>query len=219
MNWINSQIALYQPCCLGNSTFTTNGASYAIKGVEVQFVGRPIEGLTVQGSASFNDNRQTNSPCLTSNIPTSPSFGHCIVQVKGQPYPNPFGVQGGISAFSPKFQANVLVRYEWTMGDYRPFVSVDGSYTARQFNEPENYISGNLPSQIVPTTTYLRYEIPAYGTVGASLGFTNGTWKVEVVASNLLNSHASTLISSGQFIEAHVPLRPRVVNFKVSKRF
>ena len=220
MIWNNSQIALYQPCCLGNSTFTTNGASYQINGVEAQFIARVTEQLTFQGSGAYNDNRQINSPCLISNISTSPTVGQCITTVKGQPYPNPFGVEGGISAFSPKLQFNLRARYDWSLGnDLKAWVSLDGSYTSKQFNEPENYISGNDPSQAVPTTTYLRYEIPAYGTMGASIGLTRDRWRVELVAQNLLNSHAPTFISSGQFIKAEVPLRPRTVNLKVGVKF
>jgi outer membrane receptor protein involved in Fe transport len=220
MDWLNSQIALYQPCCLGNSTFTTNGASYRIKGVEGQFIARVTQGLTVQGSASYNDNRQSNSPCLVSNIPTSPSYGKCIVQVKGQPYPNPFGVVGGISAFSPQLQFNLRGRYEWTVANsYKAFVSLDGNYTGQQYNEPENYISGDDPSQIVPTTTYLRYKIPAYSVFGGAIGFSKNQWTVQVVGQNLLNSDAITLASSGQFIKAEVPLRPRVVNIRITERF
>jgi iron complex outermembrane receptor protein len=219
MEWINSQIALYQPCCLGNSTFTTNGASYGIDGVEASFVARFMRGLTVQGSASYNNNKQTNSPCLVSNAVGSPTLGKCITQVKGQPYPNPFGVEGGTSAFSPSYQANLGVRYEWEMDQYRPFVSLNGNYTSEQFNEPENYISGDQASQIVPTTTYLRYAIPGYGTVDGSLGFVRDKWTVSLIGQNLLDSHAYTLASSGQFIKAEAPLRPRVLNVKVSMHF
>lgn len=219
MEWLNSQIALYQPCCLGNSTFTTNGASYSIDGVEGQFIARLTEGLTVQGSASYNENKQTNSPCLVSNAVGSPTLGQCITQVKGQPYPNPFGVKGGISAFSPMWQGNLGVRYEWRMDEYKPFVSLNGNYTSQQFNEPENYIAGDQPSQIVPTTTYLRYKIPGYGTVNGSIGFVRDKWTVELIGQNLLDSHAYTLASSGQFIKAEAPLRPRVLNLKVSMRF
>jgi iron complex outermembrane receptor protein len=219
MKWLDSQIALYQPCCLGNSTFTTNGASYEVKGVELQFVAHAMEGLTVQGSASFNDNKQINSPCLTSNAPGSPTLGQCITQVKGQPYPNPFGVKGGVSAFSPKFKGNLSVRYDWTIDAYKPFVSLNGDYTSDQYNEPENYIAGDQPSQIVPTTTYLRYKIPAYGTIGGSIGFTRDTLMVELIGSNLLNSDSITFASSGQFIKAVDPLRPRVINLKITKSF
>jgi hypothetical protein len=219
MEWLNSQIALYQPCCLGNSTFTTTGASYGVTGLEAQFIARVTEGLTVSGSMSYNDNKQTNSPCLVSNAPGSPTLGKCITQVKGAPYPNPFGVQDGISAFSPKYQGNLRARYEWTYGEYRPWASIDGNYVSEQFNEPENYISGDQASQIVPNTTYLRYRIPGYGTLGGSIGFQRDKWTVEVAAQNLLDSHSITLASSGQFIKAEVPLRPRVVNLKVGMKF
>jgi outer membrane receptor protein involved in Fe transport len=219
MEWENSQIALYQPCCLGNSTFTTNGATYKIKGVEVQFIALPTEGLTISGSGAYNSNKQKNSPCLISNAPGSPSLGKCIVQVKGQPYPNPFGVVGGVSAFSPKWKGNIMVRYDWDWRDYHAFASVDGNYTSTQYNEPENYISGDLPSQTVPTTTYLRYRIPAYGTVGGQLGLAKDRWTVTLVASNLFNSDSITFASSGQFIKAEVPLRPRVIDLKVAATF
>ena len=217
MKWINSQIALYQPCCLGNSTFTTNGATYEIKGLELQAIGRPMEGLTLQGSASFNDNREIKTPCLTSNAPGSPTLGQCITQVAGQPYPNPFGVVGAAAANSPRFQGSMVARYEWTIDAYKAFASLDGSYTGSQTNEPANYISGD--TQTVPNTTYLRYAIPAYGTIGGSLGFKRDTWMVELIGSNLFNSDASTFTSSGQFIKAETPLRPRVINFKVVKTF
>jgi outer membrane receptor protein involved in Fe transport len=219
MEWLNSQIALYQPCCLGNSTFTTNGANYSIDGVEAQFIARLAPGLTLQGSASYNENKQTNSPCLVSNAVGSPTLGQCITQVKGAPYPNPFGVQGGTSAFSPAYQANLGVRYEWTINEYRPFFSLNGNYTSQQYNEPENYIAGDQASQIVPTTTYLRYPIPGYGTVDASIGFVRDKWTVQLIGQNLLDSDAITLASSGQFIKAVTPLRPRVVNLKVGMRF
>jgi hypothetical protein len=178
-----------------------------------------MEGLTISGSGSYNDNRQINAPCLISNNPGSPTFGKCITEVKGQPYPNPFGVEGGVSAFSPALQGNLNIRYEWTYDAYKAFASLNGSYTSKQYNEPENYISGDQASEIVPNTTYLRYEIPAYGTIGGSIGFSRDTWLVEVIGSNLLNSDASTFTSSGQFIKAETPLRPRVVNLKFTKSF
>ncbi|MBV8085277.1 MAG: TonB-dependent receptor, partial [Chloroflexi bacterium] len=52
MQWDNVQIALYQPCCLGNTTFLVNGPNYDIKGVELQFTALPADGLTLQGSAT-----------------------------------------------------------------------------------------------------------------------------------------------------------------------
>ena len=220
MKWKNVQIALYQPCCLGNTTFLVNGPSYTIKGVEAQFIARPWEALTVQGSASYNDNTQSNSPCLTDNEPASPNLGQCITQVKGKPFVNPFGVQGGISAFSPKYQANVDVRYDWDVNEYHAFASANVSYTGEMWTQPANYTPSTDPNESpIPDTTYLRFHLPAYTTLGATLGATRDKWTVRLLGQNLTNSHASTFTGTTQFIVSEVPLRPRVISVNVSAAF
>ncbi len=220
MEWSNVQLALYQPCCLGNTTFLVNGPDYEIKGAEVQFTGRVLEGLTISGSGSYNDNTQTNSPCLVDNEPNSPNLGKCITEIKGTPFVNPFGVQGGVSAFSPKFQGNLRARYEREIGVYNAFAQAGVSYTGKQFTQPANYTPGSAPSEFpIPDTTYLRYELPSYTTVDCQLGVSRDGWTAQIVGSNLTNSHASTFTSTAQFIKSEVPLRPRVVSFKISKSF
>ena len=220
MQWDNTQIALFQPCCLGNTTFLVNGPGYTIKGLEAQFVGRVTEGLTLQGSITLNDNSQTNSPCLTDNEPGSPNLGQCITSVKGKPFANPFGVKGGVSAFSPKVQANLRARYDWQVNDFKMFATGGVNYTSEMFNQPANYTPGGTPSEIpVPDTTYLRYKLPAYATVDGSLGVGRDNWTLQVFGSNLFDSRASTFTTSAQFIKAEVPLRPRTVGLKITDAF
>jgi iron complex outermembrane receptor protein len=220
MTWSNTQIALYQPCCLGNTTFLLNGPDYTIRGIEAQFVGRLTEGLTLQGSAAYNENRQANSPCLTGNIAGTTFDGKCITTVKGKPFANPFGVKGGVSAFSPQLQANLRARYDWDVGDLKAFAILGASYTGHMYNQPANYTSGNLASESpVPDTTYLRYRLAPYATLDAQLGFSRNNWSAQIYGQNLLDSHASTFTTSAQFIKAQVPLRPRVVGIKISDSF
>jgi outer membrane receptor protein involved in Fe transport len=220
MQWVNAQIALFQPCCLGNTTFLLNGPNYDIKGFEAQFVGRVTEGFTLQGAITYNDNSQSNSPCLTDNEPASPGKGQCITSIKGKPFANPFGVSGGVSAFSPKWQANIRGRYEWMVNDFKAFASLGASYTDKMFTQPANYTPGTTPSQIpVPDTTYLRYELPAYATADGSIGFGRNNWSFQVYAENLFDSRAITYAGSTQFIHMEVPLRPRVVGMKITASF
>jgi len=221
MQWTNVQLALYQPCCLGNTTFLVNGPNYEIKGIEAQFTGRVFEGLTLSGSATYNDNTQTNSPCLTDNEPNSPNLGKCITEIKGQPFVNPFGVKGGVSAFSPTVQANFRGRYDRTFGnDYNGFAQAGVSYTGKQYTQPANYTPGDAPSENpIPDTTYLRFELPAYTTLDGQIGVSHDRWTVQLVGSNLTNSHASTFTSTAQFIKTEVPLRPRVISIKISESF
>jgi iron complex outermembrane recepter protein len=222
MQWDNVQFLFFNPTELGNTTFGINGPNYNIKGVELQGVAKPMEGLTIEGSATYNDDEQANSPCLTDNEPGTPSFGKCITQVEQKgvglvPFNNPFGAIGTVPAFSPQFQGNLRGRYEWLVGDYKAHVQVAGTYTGSQFNQPATFESG--AGVVVPNTTLLRYEMPGYGTVDAAVGVAKDNWYAEVYADNLADSHASTFTSSTQFIKSEVPLRPRIVMLKIGASF
>ena len=223
MNWKNVQFLFYNPTELGNTTFGVNGPNYNIKGVELQLNALVAPGLTVQGTATYNHNKQTSSPCLVSNIPTSPTFGQCITEVipKGatepQPFQNPFGELGSTAAFSPKFQASGRIRYDWQVGETKPFVQIGANYTGSQYNQPATYLSGD--GVILPTTTFLRYKMAGYATVDASLGAARGQWNAQLYVTNLNNSHASTFTSSAEFIKAEVPIRPRVFGLRIGFDF
>ena len=228
MEWDNTQFGFYNPTELGNTSFGTNGPDYLIKGAEVQFIARPfntpaLHGLTVQGSASYNDDFQSTSPCLVSNVPGSSSYGQCITQIfsKGAgvvPFENPFGALNTKPAFAPDWEANLRARYEFDLvNDYRAFVQGAGSYTGSMFNEPSTYPSGN--GVLLPTTTLLRYLQPAYATADASVGVTKGRYTASLWANNLFDSHASTFTNSTQFIKAEVPIRPRIVELKLQATF
>ena len=98
------------------STFATNGPNYQVRGGELQLIGHVLEGLSVQGSMSYNESRQTNAPYLINNNPLSPTFGQPILSV-----PNPDGAVDTRLANSPLMQANIRIRYKRAIGDYRAF--------------------------------------------------------------------------------------------------
>jgi outer membrane receptor protein involved in Fe transport len=215
MVWSNVQLPLFDPVHLGNTTFDINGPSYTVKGLELQGVVRVTEGLTVQGSGSWNSTNQTNAPCLTSDkvSPTNPTpIGQCITQINSAPYTNPYGVLDTSPAFSPSVMFNLRARYDWVMpGDYKPWVSVGASHVGSMRNEPASFPNGELPANNPPTTTLLLYTMPAYTTYDASIGVAKDNWTLQLNGSNITNSDASTFTSSGQFIKSEVPLRPRVI--------
>ncbi len=231
MHWNNIQLPLFSPPDFGNTTFNVNGPSYDVKGVELQIVARVTESLTVQGSASWNHSTQTNSPCLTSvgatgttGVAGNPTpAGTCITQIYSAsakanvPLTNAFGGLGTSPAFSPSMEFNLRARYDWTSGDYRPFVSVGANHIGSERNEPANFVDGN--TQPVPTTTLLLYTMPGYTTYDGTIGVAKDNWTVMISGSNLTNSDASTNTESGQFIKAEVPLRPRVLMANFSVKF
>jgi iron complex outermembrane recepter protein len=223
MKWSNVQLPLFDPVHLGNTTFDINGPTYEVKGVELQLVARVTEGLTVQGSSSWNSSNQTNAPCLTSNVPASKGnptpVGQCITQVNGLPYTNPYGVLNTSPAYSPPLQFNLRARYDMTFLDYKPFVMVGANHVGSMRNEPASFPNGNLPQYNPPTTTLLLYTMPGYTTYDAAIGVAKDNWTAQITGSNLSNSDASMNTSSGQFIKTEVPLRPRVLTFQFGLKF
>jgi outer membrane receptor protein involved in Fe transport len=223
MDWDNVQFSLFDPPFGINTTFVTNGPSYRVIGLEGQFIALITEGLTLQGSGSYNHSTETVSPCLVSNVPASPTFGHCITDAipHGQnttvPFVNPFGAPGSVPPFSPTFQGNLRLRYEWDVDSYHAFAQVGGNYVGDMFNEPASYVSGE--GVLIPSTVNLRYHQPAYGTIDASAGVSKDKWRAELYGTNLTNSHASTFTSSAQFIKSETPLRPLVLGVRVGAEF
>ncbi len=222
MKWSNIQLPLFDPVHLGNTTFDVNGPTYRVKGFEIQFTARLTEGLSIEGSSSVNSAEQTSAPCLPSNrvSPGNPTpIGQCITTVKGAPYTNPYGVLGTRPPFSPPWMFNLRARYDWAFGEYKPFFWVGASHTGPQSNEPASFPIGADPAQNPPTTTLLRYDIPGYTTYDAALGVVRDNWTAQITGSNISNEYGPTNRSSGQFIEAEIPLRPRVLMAQFSWRF
>jgi iron complex outermembrane receptor protein len=219
MNWKDVQLVFFNPVALGNTSFGVNGPSYTVKGLELQTVARVTEGLTVQGSSSWNSANQTTSPNLISNIPGNPTFGQPITSAGGQPFQNPYGALNTRPAFSPPLEFNLRARYDWNFNDYKAFASVGGSHIAHMSNEPATYQSGNTPNEVIPTTTLLQYDQPGYTTYDAALGVAKDNWTAQLQGSNLGNSNASTFTTSAQFIKEEIPLRPRVLTLQIGYKF
>ncbi|HTV51129.1 MAG TPA: TonB-dependent receptor [Steroidobacteraceae bacterium] len=223
-NWDNVQIAFFDPGLVGNIFYNTNGQNFLIKGVETSLVARPLSGLTLQYAASWNQSRQTNSPALIDNNPASVNYGKPITEDCDSagsactPVTNPFGPIGSASANAPPIQLSVRARYQWSVGAYTPFVQLGATHQGISFTQaganPTIDQSGGLVS-----TSRLRFENPAYSVYDASVGVAKDAWYANVFGENLANSHASTFVSTDQFIVAQTPLRPRVIGLTFGYNF
>ena len=238
MIWNNAQLLYFNPAAgFGNTAFATNGPSYHIKGAEVQIVARPMNGLSIQGSATYNDSKQSSAPCFIENIGPAAAIGQCIKTLYNSSDPanpktaaSPFGTVGSTTPFSPHVQANARGRYEWAgKADMNWFVSGGVSYISSMYNQPSSYPSGDAADgvssfagpngAVIPGSTLLRYKMPGYALVDASIGFTHNNVTVTIFGENLTNSHASTNTSSAEFIKTEVPVRPLIYGMKVSTKF
>ena len=227
MDWDNVQTLIYNPPVYGNTTFGLTGPNYRVRGGELQLAFKATQNLTLMGNMSRNDATQTSQPCIhsagiTADTPTNPTpGGACITQVRqgnvNIAIPNPLGSIGDTPAFSPKLQYSIRARWDQDINDYKAFAQFGVSHTDSMANQPSSFPSG--AGLLVPTTTWLRYTMPGYGTYDASFGVAKDSWDVGIFGQNLLNSHPSTYTSSGQDVEAQIPLRPRVLGVKVGYKF
>ena len=207
-SWSNVQTGLFCPSCgFGNVSFQTNGPDYRVRGVELQVAARVFTGLTLQGSAAWNSSELINSPELIDNNPASVNYGKEIttryVQGVAQPVQNIYGQQGSPLAYSPPFEANLRVRYDWSMGDYQPYAQVGFQHQGQTHS----------------ATGYLTiFEQPAWTTYDASIGVSRDDWTVSLDGTNLTNVNKSLFTSTAQFIVTETPMRPRVIelNFHYS---
>jgi iron complex outermembrane recepter protein len=213
MIWKNMQLQFFNPEGFGNLAFVTNGANFHVKGVEAQLTVRPFAGLSIQGGATYNDSKQVTSPCFVSDNPGSSTFGKCI-----QTAVSPFGKIGSSLPFSPHFQGNARIRYDWRGGSTLDwFVSGGVTYTGAMWNEPSTYPSGE--GVVIPTTALLRYRMSGYALLDATVGFRRDNWTVSLFGDNLTNSHASTFTSSTERIKQEIPVRPLTYGLKVGVNF
>jgi iron complex outermembrane recepter protein len=222
-NWDNVQVAFLDPGLVGNTLYNTNGQNFLIKGIETSLVARVVSGLTLQGAASWNQSRQTNSPALIDSNPSSVNYGKPITQncnssgTDCTPVTNPFGPIGSPAADAPPIQFSLRARYDWHISEYNPFVQIDATHKGHSFTQAG--ANPTIAEAGAVTTNRLRFEIPAYSTYDASFGVAKDAWIVTAYAENLSNSNASTFISTDQFIVEQTPLRPRVLGVSFGYKF
>ena len=229
-NWNDVQIAFFDPGIgLGNIYFDTNGQNFVVKGLETSLVARVTSGLTLQGAASWNQSRQTNSPVLIDNnagngttIPASVNLGKQITQycptgpTSCIAVSNPYGPIGSPSANSPPMQFSLRARYDWAVSDYNWFVQAGAVHTDHSFTQAG---SAQSFAQSGTISGRLRWENPAYTMYNASLGVAKDQWNAKLSVENLTNSNASVNTNSDQFIVAQTPLRPRVIGVSFGYSF
>ena len=236
MDWRDVQTEIFNPPVFGTATFGIKGPDYRIKGFELQMVARVTDALTVQGSLSYNDPKETNSPCIASSGVTGKTAGNptparqCLTQVysldannvlENVPLQNALGAINATPAFSPKIEFNLRARYDWTVNDYKAFFMFGGSHVGDMSNQPSSFGSDPLVTagKKVPYTTWLRFDQPAYTTYDAAFGLSKDKWDAEVYGANLSNSNASVFTSTAQYKLSQVPLRPRVLGLKFGYKF
>jgi outer membrane receptor protein involved in Fe transport len=200
-DWRNIQVELFLPQDFGNLSFVANGPSYRVRGVEIDAIARPVRGLTLNASASWNSSSQLNVAYLND------INGNPITSVRA------FGDPGVPLAQSPPFQANLRVRYDMPLGAYNAFWQIGGVHNAHSI------------SSIASTTTAFpdqpgyAYNQPAWTQYDVSAGITKDAWSVHLYGENITDVRADLYENPNQFVDAKTVSRPRTLGLRFTYKY
>ena len=223
-DWRNAQISFFDPGFTGTVFFDANGQNFRIDGEETSLIAQIWGGLKFQMTGAWNSSSQTNSPVFFDNNPASVNFGKPITELCStsgtncSPLINPFGPRGAPTADSPPIRLTFLLSYDFPINAPAIFSylqGAEGHLQAGLQHQGHSFTQAGSNPPFVPGVTVetarIRFEDPAYSTLDASVGISNGHWSLSAYGQNLTNSNAAIFTSTDQFIVAQTPLRPRII--------
>jgi outer membrane receptor protein involved in Fe transport len=163
-------------------TFTTNAADAEILGFEGDLSWAPNDNLALGAAWSFNDTEMVRVPQGVTDI----------------------APPGSQLALAPELQFNVSGRYQWSVGEYDPYVQLVYAYTDDQF------------SSIVVDN---RFRQGSYNTVDAAIGFDMENLTVELFGENLTDERAELFVNSLDTDLRITTNRPRTIGIRLSRDF
>jgi iron complex outermembrane recepter protein len=220
--WNNFQFTFLGP---NSVSVVQNAPNARIKGVETNAEWRPGGGWTINGSATFIDAKITGNVCGTyvpgtltpqTNCPgPNPTFFADGSTVNG-----PLAPAGSRLPIVPRFKADLIARYGFTLGDYDAFGQV--AYVYQDASVPLLYPVyyqngfGNAGPHLG--------EVPPYSLVNLAAGAGKNGMQAQFLIENVFNSLGET----GRFAALApttanqpyvVPIQPRTFWLKFGQKF
>jgi iron complex outermembrane recepter protein len=196
-DWLNVQLAIFDPLLYGNQIFTANGPDYRVRGVEGNLIFNATDHLTLLSSFAWDSSSQQNAPSLVGNngVPVS------LFPTEGI---------GSTLAQCPPFQGNIRARYEFSMKEYGGYWQIGAQHSAH------SYSSVITEGQFEPA----RQNQNPYTTYDGSLGVKKDAWNVDLYGENLTDTRAQLYVNDG-FTSVHLvtPNRPRTLGLRFGYKF
>jgi iron complex outermembrane receptor protein len=195
----------FQFSILGTNGLTEikNAAQAEILGLETDITWRVTEGLTINGGAAWTDAKLTANYCGFTDINGNP-VTNC---------PAPQAPDGTQLPVTPRFKANMTVRYEFPLGDF------------------DAHVQGSVVTQTSSWTDLRLVERAIIGKQDGwsafdfTAGIANEDWSAEFFVQNATDERAS-LYRYAQCAEAvcgggtySVPNQPRTLGLRLGRKF
>jgi iron complex outermembrane recepter protein len=210
-NWEDAQIAIFDPGVTGNLTFSANGGTYIVRGLETSIVARPIPQLTITAAANWNHSELDEEASLVWGDGTPIDFT-ALVDSSGQPLSNPGGTKGNPLAGAPPFQGNIRVRYDFPVGTRQGFFQVAALRQGHSLATTDRLtrdLQGNS----------IAYDLEGFTTYDASIGVAADAWTVQLYGQNLSDERAQLYANARQWYKAVTVNRPRTLGLSFSYKF
>ena len=209
--WKDAQIAIFDPGVTGNLTFSANGGTYIVKGLETTLIARPIPELTITAAANWNQTKLSEEARLVWGDGTAIDFS-ALRDSSGQPLSNPGGSKGNPLAGAPPFQGNIRVRYEFPVGPRQGFVQLAALHQGHSLATTDR-----LTKDLQGNT--IAYDLEGYTTYDAALGVSADAWQLQLYGQNLGDERAQLYANARQWYKAVTVNRPRTLGLSFSYKF
>jgi outer membrane receptor protein involved in Fe transport len=210
----------FQFSFLGENSFTViqNGPDARIFGVESDVTWTPTPGLTLNASAAYTDAKTEQVLCATAGV-TNCTAEEDVTSRKGIRLP-----------ITPKFKASGSARYEFDMGDWKPFLQAAVTHSSSAQSDLRERTVGAAGAVFNPRVQLGK--LPSWTTVDLAVGTNWSRFTAELFAQNLFDERAQTtrFVQCGSCYPARggfggfgrsytVVQRPRTIGFRAGYRF
>ena len=196
MEWNDIQVSHFDSRNISIFTIVDNAGDARIMGTELDLEWHPTDNLMMHASASWNE---------TELVRVNPAFDFVVAD------------EGSELPLTPKFQALVRTRYEWTVGDGTAYWQISANHAGRSFNSLVD-VPGSDP----------RQKQESYFLVNAAVGYRGETvlhdqdkyvwsgWGVELFINNATNERAQLHVNRQDFRERITTNRPMTIGVRIS---
>ncbi|MEI9887148.1 MAG: TonB-dependent receptor [Rhizomicrobium sp.] len=176
----------FQFSFLGINSFTEihNAGSARIYGAEADVTWQPVDGLTINGSGSYNDSHLTEDYCGPVGVTICPGVG------------DPYGPNApkGTPLPTPKFKTNWTARYEFPMQEFLAHFQAGVVYQSSSWPDLRIFAVNPVPSPPAPSPTEpIRGALGlqrAFATADFSAGVETDRWSLELSLLNAFDTRA-----------------------------
>ncbi len=209
-DWTNAQINLNPIGVFANFGISLNGGNYRVRGLETSGVARVTTGLTVEAGAAWNHSELVKQATFLWMDGTPIDFS-ALQASNGQKLPNPGGPLGSSLAGAPAFEGNIRARYEFAFNGYDAFAQIGAVHQSHSLATTNQLYD--------PRGNSTAYDLPAFTTYDAALGFGKDAWLVQLYGENLTDTRAQLYANYSQWYKAVTVNRPRTIGLHFSYKF